>query len=88
MATFDTDAMIEIEPWEFVSSCSSSEIKELIEELVDEGYLPESVLNVSNTEKSITDLEWDDACSKLIGRKHLLSVQDEQMILSIAKKII
>ena len=43
---------LEISPYEYVSACRGSEIRDLIIELVDEGHLPKSVLNQIKTDKS------------------------------------
>ena len=50
MPEFYVEEMV-IEPYEFVRACSPSEIKELIEELVEEEHLPKSVLSLMNTNK-------------------------------------
>lgn len=88
MANFNTDAVIDIEPWEFILNCSKNEIKELIEELVEGGYLPDSVLTYTNIEKTYSDFAWANECDKLIRGKHLLTNQDELTIMSITKKIV
>ena len=35
----DFSTSIDIEPWEFVSECSKTEIQELIETLIEDGHL-------------------------------------------------
>lgn len=87
MPTFSNDNEIDVEPWEYVSSCNRFEIKELIESLVEDGYLPKSVLNESDDDHHY-DLDWKNSCSKLIRGRHLLSQEDEQTILKISEKII
>lgn len=88
MPDFHTE--IDIDPWEYVSSCSSREIDELIETLAEDGHL--SRFNgkvVPNKESgSILDLEWDELLSKIRNSKHLLSNEDESIIVNIAKKLI
>jgi len=79
---------IDIDPDDYVSSCSKDDIKQLIYALIDEGYLPEGTYPTDPDETSVNDLEWVNACLKLSRSKHLLSNQDEQTIFSISKKII
>jgi hypothetical protein len=58
MPHFDVDS-IEIEPYEFVPSCNNSEIRELINELVRYGHLPESVLISQKENERATMFEQD-----------------------------
>jgi hypothetical protein len=82
----DFNTSIEVEPWEYIQSCSEREIKNLITELSSEGYLPDNYM-ISEEEKGVVDIEWENACLKLLKKRHLLSVQDENTILEISKKI-
>jgi hypothetical protein len=78
---------MDIEPYEYVRNCSKREIKELIEELIEEGHLPEGT-EIKPKNESVDQTEWEMACSKLIRGKHLLSCQDEMTIMNISQKII
>jgi hypothetical protein len=77
---------IDIDVDEFLSACSTSERKELIEALVEDGYIKrDAILTPEN--KSRNPL-FDDACTKLIGNSWRLSKEDEEVIMDISKKII
>jgi hypothetical protein len=87
MPEFSTE--IDIDPIEFVDSCSSWEIKEIIESLVDKGHLPESVLN--HTKGSVEkrgrlESEFIDKLDKLKDKFYSLSVEEEDSIEKIFKK--
>ena len=86
------DVNVDVEVDEFVDSCSKREIKELIDYLVDEGHLPESVLdsNGDNKDSKISYLEQEfiDNMDKLKGKYYSLSGEDESEIMKIIKKYI
>ena len=79
---------ISIEPYEFVRSCSKSEIKELITELVDEGHLPQSVkqLDASGPKRGVLELEFIENLEKLKEKYYSLTLDEEQTIQKIFKK--
>jgi hypothetical protein len=83
MPEFET--YIDIDPDEFIDNCSEREIGELIESLVEGGYLPKTV-PTKPSEKSVLDLEWDEIMDKLIRNRIMLSNEEEEMIRTIAKR--
>jgi hypothetical protein len=79
MPYFETNPdEIEVDVDDFLSACSSSEIKELVQALKDDGHLDEGDL----------DNDFDIAIRKLSGNSWRLSKEDEETILKIANKII
>jgi hypothetical protein len=86
----DFTSEVEVTPWEFIDSCSSHEVKELIEELIDGGHLERYNGKVvpSKEGHSILDMEWEDVITKLKNSKHLLSNEDENIIINIANKLV
>lgn len=79
MPYFETNPdEIEVDVDDFLSACSDSEIKELIQALKDDGHLDEGEL----------DNDFDIAIRKLAGNSWRLSKEDEETILKIANKII
>jgi hypothetical protein len=79
MPYFETNPdEIEVDVDDFLSACSSSEIKELVQALKDDGHLDEGEL----------DNDFDIALRKLAGNSWRLSNEDEETILRIANKII
>jgi len=86
MADFSTD--IDIDPSEYVSECSHSEIIELIEILLEDGHLDSFNGKVILSNKNEIDDEWKEGLSKLFYSKHLLSSEDEIVITNIIKKLV
>ena len=79
MPYFETNPdEIEVDVDDFLSACSDSEIKELVQALKDDGHLDEGEL----------DNDFDIAVHKLLGNSWRLSKEDEETILKIANKII
>lgn len=85
---------IEIGPYEFVSACRPSEIRELIIELVEGEHLPKSVLSQIKTDKngkpktSILEDEFLEKMDKLSQRFHSITKEDEETLETIFKKYI
>jgi hypothetical protein len=81
---------VDIEVDEFVDSCDKREIKELVSYLIDEGHLPESVLNndgdIRDTKIGSLQQEFIDNVDKLKGKYYSLSSEDEGEIMKIFKK--
>jgi hypothetical protein len=85
MPTFPLD-QFDIDAEEFITSCSSTEIKELIQYLIDEEYIkPNSTLDY-DTSFSIPEQDFEDALNKLHGKYTTLSTEEEEIIKSIAKR--
>ena len=85
MPDFSTE--IDIEPWEYISACSKREVKELIEALVEEGYLEGQPITSPN-HHNLLDEEWVMIISKLMKSRLLLSSEDENTIIEISKRLI
>jgi hypothetical protein len=79
MPYFETNPdEIEVDVDDFLSACSDSEIKELVQALKDDGHLDEGEL----------DNDFDIALRKLAGNSWRLTKEDEEAILKIANKIV
>ena len=84
---------ISIEPYEFVNSCGPRDIQELIEELVDGGYLPKTVLNYNKKGKPNTGLgrlqnDFVEKLEKLSKVYYSISTEDEQTLDTLIQKYI
>ena len=88
MPDFSTE--IDIEPWEYISECSRREIDDLIETLIENGHLSRFNGKVVPTKEnaSVMELEWDESLTKIRFSKHLLSNEDESIIINIANKLV
>jgi len=87
MPDFSTE--IDIEPWEYISACSNREVDELINTLIEDGHLDKfNGKVVSKGDASLMSEEWDEALAKIRNSKHLLSIDDENVIINIANKLV
>lgn len=94
----DFTAEIEIEPYEYVNDCSSSEIEDLIEVLHQDGLLkdyfqkngiidPHSVIEIKPN-GNLFDVEWTSVIVKLSRNRLMLTTEEEETIKKIAEKLI
>jgi hypothetical protein len=85
MPTFYVDN-IDIEPGDFLDSCSESEIEKLIEYLTEDGRINSSVVLLSENNLSATDDIFEEHLNVLHGKKHMLTNEEEETIIRIASK--
>lgn len=83
MADFRT--YVDIEPKEFVDNCGDGEIEELVDILIEEGYL-DGIPVTSDRHHNLLDEEWANTIGKLNRSRLLLSNEDEETIKRIASK--
>jgi hypothetical protein len=76
----------EIEVDEFWHECSKSEKQELIDLLVEEGYVIRKTKQPDDPNRNLLDEEWDNLCDKLQSIRQRLSADDEQKIKDIISK--
>ena len=88
MPDFTTE--IDIDAWDYISACSNREVKELIDALVDGGYLDSfnGKVEPANIHNTLMDDEWSETLNKLRDSRHLMSSEDEQRIIDVAKRMI
>lgn len=85
MPTFYTEE-IDINPDDFVSACSKQEIEELIKALVEEGHINDPyVKRKDNT--SITEESFNGCLDKLSANYLQLTLEEEEAIRNIAKRL-
>lgn len=92
-------AEIDIDPSEFVSDCSTSEIDELIEILHEDGHLteyfklneeldPNSYIVIVGPDANLMDIEWSEVMVKLSRNRLMLSSEEEELIKKIANRLV
>ena len=92
-------AEIDIDPSEFISDCSSSEIDELIETLHEDGHLteyfklneildPNSYIVIVGPDANLIDIEWSEVMVKLSRNRLMLSNEEEELIKKIANRLV
>jgi hypothetical protein len=79
---------IDISPEEFLNSCSTREREELIDELIQQGYIDRSAVSSTQSDETINkgDCEFVDALNHLRNKRHLLTTTEEWFILNLANK--
>ena len=83
MANFET--YVDIEPSEYIENCSSREIEELVDILIEEGHL-DGVPVTSDRHHNLLDEEWAKTIGKLNRSRLLLSNEEENLIKNIANR--
>jgi len=85
---------IDIEIYEFVRSCTKNEIKELIEELIENDHLPKDVINTKGdvkkemSRKTNSELLFAEKLDKLKEKYFSLSQEEELSLNNIFNKYI
>lgn len=83
MPDFRTE--IDIEPYEYVDECSRHEKQELIDELVDRGFVLQ-ISSPSDTKPNLLEIEWFNTIAKLAKLRQRLSIEEEDMIKNLVNK--
>ena len=86
MATFWTQAEVDLSVDDIYENLSDREVKKLIDLLVSEGEVIST--NTSKNEKmNFLDEEWKKTLLNLMNNRHRLSNEDEETIKTIANKL-
>lgn len=84
-------AYIDIDIDDFLSSCSSWEIKPLIKALIEDGHISKEQVEAINDDvgykPSFVEQEHIDACKKILTSYHRLSNEDTDLIKKISEKL-
>lgn len=85
MPEFET--YVDVDVYDFVSSCSKREIKELIDALVEDGHLNASLI-IDETSKNPTlmEIEHIETCSKLASVYHRMTTEECDVLKQISSK--
>lgn len=76
---------IDIDPEEYINSCSSNEIDEIIEILIEDGHINKNS-RITYDLHSVPESEYQDAIQKLNGKWNMLTAEEEQTIIQIANR--
>ena len=87
MPSFSPDVDdIDIDVDEFVDSCSSREITQLIDYLEQEHYIKaDSRLNAEK-QMSVGETFYVEAIEKLLDKYHMLTREEEELIIKLSKR--
>lgn len=88
MPTFyqEVEAEVDVDIDDFLSACSSREIKQLINALIEDDHLKPSASKVPIEPKSYLDTEWDELTDKFSEIRLRLTQEDEESLRSILKR--
>jgi hypothetical protein len=86
MATFWTDAEIDLDVNEIYENLSDREILKMVDLLVEEGLVI-STNTIKDENMNFMDEEWKKTLISLMSGRHRLSNEDEEIIKSIANKL-
>ena len=88
MPTFyqEVDAEVDVDIDDFLSACSSREIKNLINTLIEEGYLNSTAIKNGEDEQSYLESEWTELTNKFSEIRLRISQEDEENLRGILKK--
>ena len=84
MPDFTVDDLY-ISPREFVNECSTREMTQLIDILIECGYIPDTS-NIGGPD-NIHDELFQDAIDKIRASRHILSKTEEDIIKAIADRL-
>lgn len=80
---------VDIEVNEFLSYCKKKDIKELIESLVVDGHLPESVLKINeDNKKTFSEIEFSEKLEQLKSKYFSISTEEEEFFQSVFKRLL
>ena len=87
MPTFYSEE-IDVSPDEFLSACDKEEIKEIIDALVEDGYIRKNDVLSSDGKSTLSASEdiFEEHLNALHGRLHMLTNEEEETIIKIASK--
>lgn len=87
MPDFSVDD-IDISPIEYINACGDYDIKELIKELEDSGYLKSGSSSSDTNKETINprDVEFWNSLDHLKNKRHLLTTSEEDFIISLAER--
>ena len=82
--TEEFDVNIEVD--EFLDKCNSSQIDEVIDYLIDTGNINRKCRNIDYELYNVPEKQYQEALDKLSGKWNMLTSEEEQLILNIAKR--
>lgn len=87
MPTFYPDVEdINVDPEEFLSACDTRETEELIDALIEGGYLKKNCRPSYDESYSPSESFYQEALDKLNGKWNMLTKEEEELILKIANR--
>lgn len=78
---------VDIDIDDILYDMSSDELQNLVDDLYDDGYVPKQLSGgVSEEQKNVLDLEWDELVKKMSKLRLQISIADEETLRNILNK--
>lgn len=77
---------IDIDADQFLSACSSRETEELIDALIEDGYLKKNCRPSYDEYYSVPESFYQQALDKLNGKWNMLTQEEEELIIKISSR--
>ena len=78
---------VDIDIDEVTSGMSHRELQQLADDLYDDRYVPTQIKAVTDDSTSVSDEEWNEVIEKLRTGKIFLTIEEEELIKQLAKKL-
>lgn len=78
---------VDIDIDDILYDMSSDELQNLVDDLYDDGYVPKQLSGgVSEEQKNVLDMEWDELVKKMSKLRLQISIADEETLRNILNK--
>jgi hypothetical protein len=85
MPYFNYDGDIEVSIDDFLSACDDSDINDIVDALVEDGYIKPSQI-IHEPSMSAPEQLFEEALDKLHGKWNQLSKSEEEILMTLAKR--
>lgn len=82
----EVDVEIDITPQEYVDSCDTDEVDELVDILIDEGFISKTE-KIGSSEKLYTEKAWEETLDKLRIWRSILTSEEIESIEKISNRL-
>ena len=79
------EAEVEVTVDDIISRLKVDEVQQMVDNLYEDGYVPSGILGVP--ELTMQDEDWNRALAVLGKRRLELTIEEEQTIINIAKRV-
>jgi hypothetical protein len=81
------DVEMDVSVNDFLSSCDSSDIEEIIEALVEDGWIKKTnIIKVEGKNNSILENEFNNTINKISDNRLLLTNEEEEILRKISNR--
>lgn len=87
MPEFET--YVDVDVFEFIDQCSRHELQDLIDELVEKGWVTRKTprhLSPDSEKPNLLEIEWMDMVGKLSDLRQRVTLEEEQTIKELVSK--